>query len=65
MEVRNIENPPGSLVKIEFVNTGDEDFKALVEQWIQENYPEMDHKEFFDRLEEFVHGRCVINMRNA
>lgn len=62
MEVRKIEQPPGTLTKIEFVNVGDEDFKGAVAQWIRDNYPSMSFQEFFTRLEEFRLGVCRIDM---
>lgn len=62
MEVRKIENPPGTLTKIEFTRTGDEDFKQEIRTWLQTNQPGMNYEQFFGRLEEFGHGVCRISM---
>lgn len=62
MEVRKVEQPDGTLMTLEFISAGGEDFKESIKTWMQTNYPEMSFMEFFDRLEEFRLGMCRINM---
>lgn len=62
MEIRKIENPEGTLARIEFVNTGDDSFKNSIKAWLHDNYPTMSFQEFFERLQEFHSNMCSINM---
>lgn len=62
MEVRRIEDGSGELQKLEFVKEPEDvDFKQAIKTWLLGNNP-MNYEEFFDRLQEFRMGKCVINM---
>ena len=61
MEVRRIEEEGGTLKAVEFIRTGDDDFKSAIQTWIQDN-TSMDWAEFFERLEAFSFASCRINM---
>jgi len=62
MQVEKIENPAGTLTRIDFIRTGDDDFKSEIMAWMQVHYPEINYQKFFARLIEFQHGKCVISM---
>ena len=65
MQVKEWKNGEGNLNKLEFIHTTEgeepEDFKIAILNYITEHHP-MSLQEFFDRLEEFAHGVCRINM---
>jgi len=63
MEVRKIETTDGTLEHLEFLSTGDTDFKGAIKAWIVANYPTMTWQVFFERLEEYRgSSNCRINM---
>ena len=63
MEVGKIEAADGTLEHLEFLSTGDADFKAVIKTWIQANYPTITWQQFFERLEEYRgSSKCRINM---
>ncbi len=62
MRVSKTEDPEGNLVTIELTNSGDENFKAAIAQWIQQNYPDWGHEGFFQRLTMFQANSCIISL---
>jgi len=62
MKVYRIETEAGVLQKLEFRSEGDEDFKAALMAWIPVNYPATTWEDFFQRLEDFSHDRCRVDM---
>lgn len=62
MQVYRIEDTSGSLMELQFVNTGDENFKGQIKDWLKVNFPSMTYQEFFDRLAEYHNNICRVVM---
>jgi len=70
VEVREIQNPEGNLVKVELVRTGDDrdgenTYKGKIKQWVGVNHPDWGCEDFFSRLIEFAHGVCVLDISDG
>ena len=63
MDIIKIEKADGTLEHLEFLSTGDADFKDAIKAWVAANYPTMTWQQFFERLEEYRgSSKCRINM---
>ncbi len=61
MEVKKWEDEAGNLLKLEFLASGSPNFKDEIKSWVQAN-TSMNFEEFFNRMERFHLGNCLISM---
>lgn len=66
MQVCEIKNGgTGALTGLEFINTGDENFKESIRAYVTEHFPDITMQEFFERLREFSGSRCCLDMTES